>query len=152
MPFTTHYVDDGKGVHKIGAGIVTGLEIFSSALQGGLDGERARKLRYGLIDFSDTTEMRVTPDDVRRIVEMNRKVADINPRAIIAIVAPADLPYAMARLWHTLSDDLGWKKNVFHTRADAVSWLCKELCSECQDGGASVCESYPSLQTEAGQS
>ncbi|SRR5260221_7403323 len=144
MPYTTSYIDDGKGVHKTGSGIVTGLEIFSSAIQESRDEARSRKLRYGLVDFSGVTEMRVTPEDIRRIVEMNRKLATFTPRALVAIVAPTPLPYAMARLWHTLSDDLGWKTNVFHARPDAIAWLRKELLS--QEGSSAALEQFPSLQ------
>jgi len=60
MPYTAHYVDAGKGVHKFGSGTVTGLEIFVSAIEESRDQERARKLRYGLIDFSAVTEFKVT--------------------------------------------------------------------------------------------
>ena len=143
MPYTASYVDDGKGVHKYGSGVVTGVEIFTSALQESLDEARARKLRYGLIDFTATTEMKVTPEDIRRIVEMNRKTATLTPGALVAIVAPSPLPYALSRLWHTLSDDLGWTANVFHARVDAIAWLRKEMVS--QAGSTDVLAQLPSL-------
>jgi len=147
MPYTTCYVDHGKGVHKTGSGIVTGLEIFSDAVQDPLDEDRARKLRYGLVDFTGVTEMKVTPEDVRRIVEMNRKMAVLTPGALVALVAPAPLPYAIARLWHTLSDDLDWKSNVFHARPDAIAWLRDELLQ--QYGSPAALEQFPSLEVKA---
>jgi hypothetical protein len=148
MPYTTTYVDDGKGVHKTGSGIVTGLEMFSSAMRGGnLDEASARKLRYGLIDFSATTEMDVTPEDIRRIVETNRKLASFTPGALVAVVAPTSLPYALARLWHTFSVDLGWKASVFHARADAIVWLRKELVMRA--GSVTILDQFPSLEEES---
>jgi hypothetical protein len=48
MPYTTSYVDDGKGMHKRGSGIVTGADLFASALEERADEARARKLRYAL--------------------------------------------------------------------------------------------------------
>ncbi len=143
MPYTTSYVDDGRGVHKMGSGIVTGLEIFASDLQESLNEARAPKLRYGLIDFSETTELKVTPEDIRRIVELNRKMVILTTHALVAIVAPTPLPYAMARLWHTISDGLTWKANIFHTRPDAIAWLRKELIF--RKGSSSVLEHFPSL-------
>jgi hypothetical protein len=147
MPYTSSYVDDGKGLHKYGIGVVTGLELFSSALELSLDEARARKLRYGLTDFSQTTDMAVTPADIRRLVEMNRKAASFTPGALVAIVAPDPLPYAMARLWHTLADDLGWNSCVFHTRADAIAWLRKQLLA--QDDSDPELKQYPSLRRES---
>ena len=146
MPYTASYVDDGRGVHKTGTGLVTGLEIFSVAMQESMDEARARKLRYCLVDFTGVTDMKVTPEDVRRIVEMNRKTATFAPGALVAIVAATDLPYAMARLWHTLADDLGWKSNIFHTRPDAVAWLRKEFVIVA--GSEDVLGQYPSLDGE----
>ncbi len=143
MPYTTTYVDDGKGLHKTATGLVTGLEIFTSALHASQDEARARNLHYGLFDFSDTVELQVTPDDIRRIVEINRKLAALIPHAHIAVVAPPALPYAMARLWHTLSDDLEWKSCIFHNRADAISWLRRELVP--MAGMADVIDEFPSL-------
>ena len=146
MPYTAQYFDDGKGVHKRGYGIVTGLEIFISAMEESRDQERARKLRYGLVDFSEVTDMKVTPDDIRRIVEANRKTAVLTPGAIVAIIAPSELPYALSRLWHTLSDDLGWQANVFHTRADAIAWLRKQLLAQ-GDSDPELTQ-FPSLRLE----
>lgn len=142
MPYTAHYVDDGKGVHKFGTGIVTGLEVFVSALEESRIQERARKLRYGLIDFSQVTEMKITPEDLQRVVEANRKTASLTPTALVAIIAPSPLPYAMSRLWHSLSDGLGWKANVFHARPDAIAWLRKELVA--QDFTTNL-DQFPSL-------
>ncbi len=146
MPYTSTYVDNGKGVYKKGTGIVTGLEIFNSARQEGLSSGRPGGIRYGLVDFSETTELKITTDDVRRIVEANRKVAAGSPGELVAIIAPGPLPYAMARLWHTLSDDLGWKSNVFHARQDALAWLRKELAGAA--GSLSIREEFPFLHEE----
>ena len=147
MPYTATYVDDGKGVLKKGTGHVTGLEIFTSALQETANKDRPRGVRYALVDFSEATDLKITPEDIRRIVELNRKLAVTSPGELVAIVAPAELPYAMARLWHTLSDDIGWKRNVFHTRADAIYWLRKEL--QGASDTASVLDEFPSLRLES---
>jgi hypothetical protein len=144
MPYTASYVDDGRGVQKKGTGVVTGLEIFTSALQETANKNRPRTVRYALVDFSEATDLKITPEDIRRIVELNRMLASKTPGELVAIVAPAELPYAMARLWHTLSDDIGWTRNVFRTRADAVHWLRKELLAGREDRLLSV--EFPSLQ------
>lgn len=144
MPYLTTYTDNGRGVQKMGHGLVTGAEIFSSAVQESSDEERTRRLQYGLIDFSNVREFLVTPSDIRRIVEVNRKTAALTPEACIALVAPAELPYAMSRLWHTLSDDLAWTSYVFHTRSDALAWLRKEL--RYRHGEVEARDLFPSLE------
>lgn len=146
MPYTSLYLDDGRGLHKKGSGIVTGLEVISNCVEETIDEERARKVRYALIDLTEVTEMKVTPPDIRVIVDVNRKMASFTPGVPIALVAPGQLSYAMARLWHTLTDDFGWTSNVFHSRPEAVAWLRKELLSK--DDSDPELGLYPSLKTQ----
>lgn len=146
MPYETHYVDSGKGVHKIGSGVVTSAEIIHGAIQEAADEERARKLKYGLVDFSQITELQVTTTMIRQIVEINRKLATFTPGVFVALVAPSPLAYGMSRLWLTFSEDLGWKAQVFRHRPDAIVWLRKNLGAG--DDTIDVCEAYPSLKTD----
>ena len=97
----------------------------------------------GVVDFSEMTDMQVTPAEIRRIVEINRLMAEAAPRAVVAVVAPNPLPYAMARLWLRFSTDFGWNGFVFENRAKAVDWLRRELSQ--QDGRTAVPEKFPSL-------
>jgi hypothetical protein len=146
MPYISSYVDGGKGMHKTGTGVVTGAELFAVALSDPMDEARARQLRYGLSDFSGVTDMQVTPGQIRQLVEINRKMASLTPGGIVAVVAPDALSYALSRLWHTLSDDLGWTTNVFHTRPDAIAWLRKQLLAQ-DDSDPELLE-YPSLKQQ----
>jgi hypothetical protein len=129
MPYTKAYVDHGKGLVKTGTGIVTGQEILTLALHDADDEEVVRGLHYGLLDFSAMIEMRVTAQDMMRIVAANRKIATLTQGGKVAVVSPTDMSYGMSRLWHSLSVDFGWKSNLFRNRADAMSWLRKELPS-----------------------
>jgi len=144
MPYETHYVDSGKGIHKIGIGVVTSTEILLSAVQESTNEERSRKIRYGLVDFTQTTDLQVTTEVVRQLVEINRKLAGYTQGAFVALVAPSPFPYAMSRLWQTFSEDLGWKANVFHDRAAAIAWLRKQLGAE--DESSPVLDEFPSLK------
>jgi hypothetical protein len=129
MPYTKTYADNGKGLHKRGAGIVTGAEILAVALRDADDPEICRGLRYALLDFSETAEMRMTVEDMHRIVAANRKAAALTPGGVVAVVSPTQMTYGMSRVWHALSSDFGWNSNLFRNRADAVSWLRQQLPS-----------------------
>jgi hypothetical protein len=127
MPFTQNFVDDGKGVHRIGTGVVTGPEMIDFMLAEAEDEERCRGLRYELVDFSATTQMKVTLEETRRIVAMTRRIADWAPGIVVAVVAPLDVAYGISRMWHSLHDDAAWKRNLFRQRAEALAWLRKQL-------------------------
>lgn len=148
MPYETHYVDMGKGIHKIGYGVVTSAEILSSAVQRSLDEERNRNhlVKYALIDFSKMTELQATTDTVKKLVEVNRKTAQYLPGSFVAIVAPDDLVFGMSRMWAGFAEELGWTANVFHDRESALEWLRTEL----GHGNPDDCpfDEFPSLKPE----
>ena len=119
MPYETHYVDSGNGLLKVGSGILTAAEMFEGALRLSLD-ERTKKLKYGLVDFSQTSDLRIDSELIRKVVEINRKTAQLTPGAAVAIIAPSPLAYGLSRVWQSLAYDLGWTANIFHTRPAAT--------------------------------
>lgn len=143
MPFEAHFVDDGKGVHKLGVGVVTASEIINSTRDDTLNEGRGRMLRYALIDFSQTTDLRVTPDVIPQIVEVSRKSASFSPGVSVAIVAPNPFLFAMSRIWQSFSGGLGLTARVFDTRRDAIEWLRTQLHIASETGD--ILNEYPSL-------
>lgn len=146
MPYETLYVDSGKGIHKFGTGVVTSAEVIQSGVTESMDEARVSKLRYGLIDFSKTTELKMTPEGVRQLVQVNRKAAMLTQGAFVAVVAPSPLVYGLSRMWQIFAEDLGWNANVFDTRADALAWLRKQLAPA--DDSVDVLIEFPSLKGE----
>ncbi len=127
MPYTSLYIDGGRGVLKTGRGVVTGPEILTVAREFSRDELRLCRLVYALVDFSEIEEMRVTPGEVHLIVEIQRRTAALTPGALVAIIAHDPLAFEISSYWHSFSEDLGWKAIVVHTRAEAIAWLRKEL-------------------------
>jgi len=120
--------------------------MFAVALSDPQDEAKARQVRYGLVDLSAVTDMQVTPTHIHQFVEIQHKMAALTPNGIVAVVAPHDLTYALSRLWHTLSYDLGWISNVFHSRRDAIAWLRMELLI--QDNSDPELSQFPSLKLD----
>ena len=146
MPFDAIFVDSGRGVHKLGIGIVTSSEIMASTLDDTHNEARGRQIRYALIEFSQTTELRVTPDFIPQIVEISRKSASFSPGALVAIVAPNPFAFAMSRAWQSFSGSLGLNTRVFQTASEAKVWLRKELRIDGETGD--VLNEFPSLNEE----
>jgi hypothetical protein len=139
VPFEAYFVDSGKGVHKHGVGIVTSAEIIASTLDDTQNEARGRQLRYALIDFTQTTELRVTPGMIPRILEISRKSASFSPGIFVAIVAPNPFAFAMSRIWQSFAEGIGLHTLIFGDRAEAFAWLKGRL----QDKGS--LEDYPAL-------
>ena len=144
MPFNADFVDSGKGVHKNGVGVVTASEIMASTIDDTHNEERGRKIRYALIDFSQTTDLRITPDVIPQIVELSRKSASFSPGVVVAVVATNPFAFAMSRLWQSFAGGMGMSAGVFETRTEALAWLRTELNLEGETGDA--LNEYPSLK------
>jgi hypothetical protein len=88
------------------------------------ESDRLKGLHYGLIDLTDVAELRVTRDDVLEFMQVDMQIALIVPRALaVAIVAPSDLAFGIARMWEAFAEVTRWNTHVFRSRADADPWL-----------------------------
>ena len=146
MPYETLYVDSGRGIHKIGSGLVTSAEIIQSGVHEANNPERISKFKYALIDFSQTTDLQMTPDGVKQLVEVNRKSARVTQGVFVAVVAPSPLAYGLSRMWQIFAEDMGWNAHVFNTRMDALAWLRKQL--KAADDSVDILVEFPSLKGE----
>ena len=127
MPYTTEFVDDGTGVVHVGSGVAGSAEIVAGAREVQRIEARARKLTHGLTDLSDVTELRVTAADMRHIAEITKITAKLTPRGFVAIVAPKDHIFGLARMWESLVDEEDWTTKVFRDRTQAETWLREQL-------------------------
>jgi hypothetical protein len=120
VPRTSRYLPEGAEVRF--SGTTTGDEIFDAKAEflahGFPEGPR-----FALFDFSAVDVFQVTPDDVRRIVELDRQGVTAHPQLAIVVVAPKPLQYGLARMWEIHLDDTPVRTAVLHTRLEALQWL-----------------------------
>ncbi len=125
MPYRRTLVDGGKGLCKTGEGLVTSEEVLAASRRDVDNEDEIRGLCYGLVDFSATTSLKLTSNDLRHVVASNGALARLIParHVTVAVVAPSHISFGMARVWHTLSEDFGWQRDIFIDRAAAIAWL-----------------------------
>lgn len=123
MPFVNTFTSDGAGIHQVGTGVVTGAEILAATAAVANAPDKARTLRYSLVDLSDASVFRATPDDIRLISRQGATIALLAPDAAVAVVAPKDDAYGLARMWQTMVEMTGWQTAVFRERVLAMTWL-----------------------------
>lgn len=116
-------VDETRGlVELVFAGELTDAEFKETANRYLLEPFAA--LPLGLFDLSDVTVMDVSAESVRDVA---RRVAlHVDPRleeGKLAIVAPRDLLFGMARMYEMLRNDSPVEVRVFREREEAESWL-----------------------------
>jgi hypothetical protein len=124
VPFSTEWVSEGRGVHLAGTGPLTGQEILDAKPRLFRARDRLKSLHYWLIDVTDVTELSITRDDVLEFVQVDMQIALIVPRPLaVAIVAPSDLAFGIARMWHRFAEVTRWNTHVFRSREEADPWL-----------------------------
>lgn len=127
MAYSTEYTPDGLGVIHRGEGIVAGAEVIAASADHHRLEERGRRLRYGVVDFTKVTELRVSAAEAQAIAEEDRLTAALTPDVAVAVIAPQDHVFGMARMWETLAESTGWTTRVFRDRDEAVAWLREQL-------------------------
>ena len=104
MPYHVEFVRRGHRFHLTGSGTVLGSEIVAGAARPIATRPGRAALRYALVDLTELTEFRVTTEEVRQIVAEDMITARLAPGVVVAIVAPRDYAFGMARMWQAFAE------------------------------------------------
>ena len=116
-------VDETRGlVELVFAGELTDSEFKETVNRYLLEPFAAFPL--GLFDLTDVTVMDVSAESVRNVARrVSLHVDSRLEEGKLAIVAPRDLLFGMARMYEMLRDDSPVEVRVFRERDEAESWL-----------------------------
>jgi hypothetical protein len=80
------------------------------------------RFRPNLVILVDHTQLNLNAlsnDDVRRVADTTREVADALQAALLVIVTPSVIGFGLARMWQSLVDDLAIDAAVAMSRQEA---------------------------------
>jgi hypothetical protein len=123
MPFSTELVDDGRRLLFTGSGLLTGREIIESKTALLAEGARLHEVNQSLVDLVAVSVLQMTTEEVRTLAGVDRQLASFIPVVVIAVVAPSDHVFGVARMWEVMAQSPGWRTAVFRTRPEADAWL-----------------------------
>ena len=129
MPFHYEVIDNGRGVEFAGSGDLTGAEIIAVKQQLITLGEAMSSWRFAIVLLTGLDSFEISVEDIHAIAELEKAIAVHAPRVVLAVVAPRDHDFGMARMWESIIDIPGWTTAVFRTRADADAWMLDRLPS-----------------------
>ena len=121
--FQTTFIERGFGLCFVGTGIVTAGEMHKAKLELWACEDTLRRVTFALVDFQAATEMALESADIHRIVEIDMRLAAMRPNLVVAIIAPKDHIFGLARMWETLAESTGWKTGVFRSSGEACKWV-----------------------------
>lgn len=122
MPIQVRVDETRELVELVFAGEVTNSELVETLDRYLL--EPFSTFPLGLFDLSGVTDMKVSADTVRAVARRAAQHVDSRlEEGKLAIVAPRDLLFGMARMYGILRDDSPVEVRVFRERDEAESWL-----------------------------
>lgn len=70
----------------------------------------------------------ISTAELRVVAEQDKRIAALAPPGIlIAIVAPHDHGFGLARMWEVFVEGTGWETMSFRSRSDAEVWLREQV-------------------------
>jgi hypothetical protein len=123
VPGTIEFVEDGRGLVFSGSGVLTGQEILEAKEALAADEVPLRTVKFALVLLVDVTAVDVTVGDLRAAAIVDRRLGQMMPNAAVAIVAPRDHDFGIARMWEAIADVPEWTTYVFRSREEADAWL-----------------------------
>jgi hypothetical protein len=123
MALATDFRDDGRTLMMSGSGVLTGREFIHAKEALLAQQEQVRSITRAMILLEDVSVLDVTPDEIRQLVGLDQQMATLTPHVAVAVVAPKDYMFGLARVWETLVESVGWQTDIFRTRPDAEAWL-----------------------------
>ena len=135
MPVSIVLLDDGEGILYLCEGALRGPEIIRANQELLASPGQRRGRRYGLVDFSAAASVEISTSELRILAEQDARLArEAKIPILLAVVAPDDLGYGLARMWQAFAQDIGWSAEVFRERSTAQRWLQDSLAGGCRRG------------------
>src|ERR1700733_6478266 len=122
MPYKVERLDEGRGILRIWIGNVTVGEV-AAANEDYFAREDWTKLEYVITDFAGITDFQATTAEIRQLASLAARIATFKPCHTIAIVAPSDFVFGLARMWEIFAEQTGWNTRVFRSRPEAEAWV-----------------------------
>jgi hypothetical protein len=129
--FYTTFTEEDTCLLCVGVGTVNASEILEA--KAALDLNRLKEILFAIVDLQEATDLRLTVSDLAIVDQALSKVA---PNACVAVVAPRDLHFGLARMWEIFVQATKWNTHVFRTSAEACSWarrICHQRATEVSD-------------------
>lgn len=123
MPIAFHFKPEAKLIICVHTGKVPDEE-FLIRYKSLFEGDMFAPTMNLLIDLRQTDSSQRSPEGLRRFAEFAKsKFAGAGTRPKIAVVAPTDLSFGLARMYEVFADSIPWDFVVFRAVDTALAWL-----------------------------
>ncbi len=121
MSVEISFLDHEAGLRLTCTGTMNGSELLESNHK--LLKLPVQTCKYVLVQFQESATLVASADEIRQVAELDKLAAPCNPNVVIAVVAPTDAIFGLARMWSVFAEEFGWRTMVFRRRPDAEQWI-----------------------------
>lgn len=122
MSIKINILENGAGVEILAFDIVYGNELIK-ACKKIRNNKDSANIEYYIFDQSKCTEYAVSSSDIASIAAVDKKVSEINPNRIVAIIESESLEFSLTELWQSHVEKFGLKSKSFDNRIMAAHWI-----------------------------
>jgi hypothetical protein len=122
MPYKIAFLEGGIGLLKTFSGDVTAQDFITAENELLSIPQQVAACRYAIADLTSVCSMNISASELRQLSDLNARMAAVQPRLAVAVVAPMDVAYGLSRMWQVLAEKTRWEIMVFRTRAEGEDW------------------------------
>jgi hypothetical protein len=126
VPVDVQIVHGGTGCVYLYHGVLTGDDVIQLN-EKILASEKFKQVQWCLVDETLATSIDISPEETKQLVKQDSRLIARFPNLVIAVVAPRDVGFGMARMWEIMTARTGWSTRTFRTRTEADAWLREEM-------------------------
>lgn len=123
MPITLHFNPEAKLIICVHTGRVLNNQ-FLNCYKSMVESDLFTAATNLLIDLRQTDSSPRNQEVLRQVADLVKlKLADAGTYPKIAVIAPKDVSFGMARMYQFLTDSIPWDFVVFRSADTALAWL-----------------------------
>jgi hypothetical protein len=124
MSVTVATMQDGLGLLFICAGNVTAKDLLDAKDRLLETPSRLQECTFAIVDLGFASSLQLSPEEVRSVAERDRELAAFTrPGLPVAVLAPTDVAFGLARMWEVFVMNTGWETIVFRGRSEGEDWV-----------------------------
>ena len=133
MSYKIKFLEKEGGIITSFSDVVTDENLIRSATERVSEEHNFKDFLYGISDFSNVTEFKVTTEGIKANARQAIEYSKLNKDFILVSVMPTDLEFGMARVWIAHAEESSWRTNTFRTFEEAQHWIKIQLTLETEE-------------------
>ena len=105
-------------------GRITDQDMIESARQVMSMEESFPVWRFAIIDLQADVVLDLDFHEIQAAALRHQQMSGaLHEGFLVAVIAPKDVQFGLARMWQSFADATGWEINVLRSRSEAEAWL-----------------------------